>query len=558
MRAAHLLPPPGTLACLYGRRSKDEGQEDSLDVQHNGGTAFCAEQQYRVVLEIADDGISRAEFVKRHGLNKLVAAAKRGEFKVLIVRDSSRLGGDMVRTAALLQELRECGCQVVYYRTKQVVELATAQDRLIVHVLGYKDESERETTSDRTREHLQDKAKQGRATCGAPYGYQTIDKQFVVREDEALIVRRIFSSYAKGAGLREITHELNAQHIAPPNRRGEQSAALWSRQTVRGLLTRERYIGRFVRGKTQDMYRGGTKVRVRLDASEHVVNPIPAIISQDLWDAVAARLARNPRYGNAISRKGHAPKYLLVGLARCATCGGPIYGSKRIYRSKRNNLSYICGRYRDHGKAACTNNAIVDMQGVDGQLALAVQNALNPSVVSSCFGILREILAKRIDKAPDERAVLELEVKKLKQELARLATVAAATDSAEAVVAAIVERNARLKVAEQQLAVAPAAAELALSSLDELEAIAQAQVTQLVDAFSTEPQLARKVLQTLLVGPMQLSREGLTAQVSPVALLGDPDCDARRPAKSTDGKGLWAVISPEDVPVVQLRVRLAA
>ena len=88
---------------------------------------------------------------------------------------------------------------------------------------------------------------------------------------------------------------------------------------------------------------------------------------------------------------------------------------------------------------------------------------------------------------------------------------------------AITERNARLKVVEHQLAVAPAAAELALSSIDELEALAQAQLTRLVDAFSTEPQLARKVLQTLVVGQMQLSREGLTAQVSPAALLGDPD-----------------------------------
>jgi hypothetical protein len=202
------------------------------------------------------------------------------------------------------------------------------------------------------------------------------------------------------------------------------------------------------------------------------------------------------------------------------------------------------------------NNAIVDMKGVDGQLALAVQNALAPSVISSCFGMLREILAKRIDKAPDERVVLELEAKKLKQELARLAIVAAATDSAEAVVTAIVERNARLKVVEHQLAVAPAAAELALSSLDELEALAQAQVTQLVDAFSTEPQLARKVLQTLLVGQMQLSREGLTAQVSPAVLLADPDCDARRPPRSTDGKDIWSVISPEDVPVVRLHVPL--
>jgi hypothetical protein len=61
------------------------------------------------------------------------------------------------------------------------------------------------------------------------------------------------------------------------------------------------------------------------------------------------------------------------------------------------------------------------MEQINGQLATAVQNALTPAVLSSCFGMLREIIEKRIDKAPDERSALELEAKKLKQELGRLA-----------------------------------------------------------------------------------------------------------------------------------------
>jgi site-specific DNA recombinase len=528
-------------------------------VQDAGGTDACTEHGWRIVRKVHDDGISRAEFVKRHGLNEIVRDAKKGACKLVVLRDSSRMGGDMLRTVALLTELHEVGCAVFYYRDKQLVQLDTSDDRMMASFKGYVDEKERERISDRTVENLQDRAKRGDVTQGAPYGYRTVDKRLVVNEAEATVVIRIFQDYAHGHGLRQIVTALNTEAVPPPQRSGERSATSWSRQTVRGLLTRTRYIGYTTHGLSEKIYRGGTKVRRTRPEADVLTVVTPRIIAQDLWDAVQAKLAKNPVYGNAVSRKGRAPKYLLVGIARCRQCGGPVYGHRHSYRGQART-AYVCGRYRASGTTACTNNSMINIKHVDGQLAQSLQQLITPQLISDVFAGVRRIVESKLDKAPDERVAFEKEAVKLRQELARLTNALAATDSAEPLVAAISERNARLKMVEQKLAVAPAAAELVRDSLADLEIATRNALANLAEVFAADPTRAREFLQALVVGKISLDRDKLEASCGILGVLSLPNIALPRSRESTVWKELWAVISPEDVPVVHLRVplRLAA
>ena len=71
-----------------------------------------------------------------------------------------------------------------------------------------------------------------------PYGYRLENGQFVIVEDEAKIIRRIFDSYLSGMGKKEIADNLNSQNI--PKRKGYET---WWETTINYILRNERYIG---------------------------------------------------------------------------------------------------------------------------------------------------------------------------------------------------------------------------------------------------------------------------------------------------------------------------
>ena len=84
---------------------------------------------------------------------------------------------------------------------------------MVMSVLGFAEELERDKARTRTRDALQRKAERGYGTGGLCFGYDNVvipdesgRRSHVVRQvnaDEADIVRRIFSQAASGAGLRD-------------------------------------------------------------------------------------------------------------------------------------------------------------------------------------------------------------------------------------------------------------------------------------------------------------------------------------------------------------------
>jgi DNA invertase Pin-like site-specific DNA recombinase len=146
---------------IHARRSTDEHQAASLDVQLGEARTYCASKGWSVDEQhvFIEDAVSRAEFVKRPALIRMLNAAKDGEFQAVVVRDEARLGGDITRTGLLIQDLLETGCELYYYFTDERVTLDGAVDKFMVAARNFATELEREKISQRTREHLMVKAR---------------------------------------------------------------------------------------------------------------------------------------------------------------------------------------------------------------------------------------------------------------------------------------------------------------------------------------------------------------------------------------------------------------
>ena len=129
------------------------------------------------------------------------------------------------------------------------------------------------------------------------FGYRVKNQKAVIYEEEAAIVREIFSRYANGARLIELVDELNERGILDKGKK-------FSTTVLYYMLENEKYIGLHTnRGVTYD-------------------NIFPAIVSREVFDTVQKRILAN-KYGK------HVPDidYLLKGRVFCGYCGKPLHSA---------------------------------------------------------------------------------------------------------------------------------------------------------------------------------------------------------------------------------------
>ncbi|HLK55801.1 MAG TPA: recombinase family protein, partial [Chthonomonadaceae bacterium] len=219
-------------------------------------------------------------------------------------------------------------------------------------------------------------AEQGIQPCRStsPFGYAVPTKadilkglfppealgRYLVMEEEATIVQKMFARYRDGDSLRDICRWLEKSGV--PTRNG---GAFWKPKTIKQMLSNPVYKGQATFGKRLLVYdearlEKGFKRPATMcfrDPSEWIFVDSPPIVSEALWDACQERLQEGRRlYGGNPQRK-----QMLTGLLRCPVCGRSMVAHSRD-RSRKNvqkprtpfrrGVSYYCPRARPSTNAA--------------------------------------------------------------------------------------------------------------------------------------------------------------------------------------------------------------
>ncbi|WP_170320056.1 recombinase family protein [Polyangium spumosum] len=497
-------------AALYVRRSTEEHQADSIEVQTGEGRRYIERKGWSLdpAHVFVDDAVSRAEFKKRPGLFSMLNAAEKKAFDVVVVRDESRLGGDTNRTSLLIQDLLDSGARLFYYFSDEEVRVDGAIDKFMVSVRSFASELEREKISQRTRENHSVKARKGLVTGGKTYGYSNVEVkdgerrlrvEYAINEDEAKIVREIFTRYADGEGLKSIAKDLNARGVPSPRGRG------WAQSALLPMTERETYIGILTWGRAEKAYRGGTKVRVPRPEHEwtRVEMPHMRIVDDELWNRVQARKVKKTSFGRT-RNSGAPPKYLLSGLSRCGVCGGRLQvipGKAGVEPTR----VYICSNYRE--KKTCSNSLRRPVEAVDAAvLSYVERKILTEEVISMVLREVRARLKVRSEGNGDEVAELEAQARKVKTELDRLGAALVATDDKpETVLRMITEREQRLSALNGRIAILKTAPQVLDLEVRRLEKDAKKRLEDLRGLTEKRPEDARRALERLLVGPLTMS-----------------------------------------------------
>lgn len=355
---------------LQSRQCTIDSQIEALRerVQSDG---FVLEKE----LTFIEDGYTGSTLL-RPALERLRDIAWAGGFQRLYVHSPDRLARKYAWQVLLVEELQRSGIEIIFLN--RTIGVSPEED-LLLQMQGVIAEYERAKIMERSRRGKRYSAQRGSVSvlCGAPYGYRYLCKhecggqaQYQVNLEEARIVKQMFEWIARDRmSIRRVCQRLEEEGIA------SAKGKLWQAQTIGKLLRNPAYKGQAVFGKTRSIERRmqlrpgrGRPEHARTSTSrisgkteEQFIIKVPAIVSEDVFDAVAEQLAEN-RKRSRQNKSG--PTYLLQGLIECGKCGYAYYGKGGRRFTRNNNAPYPYYRcagtdvYRYSGGCNCTNKPI--------------------------------------------------------------------------------------------------------------------------------------------------------------------------------------------------------
>jgi site-specific DNA recombinase len=365
---------------IYARVSSDQqAQAGTIASQLAELRERLAKEKIRLEQELSfiDDGYTGATFI-RPGLERLRDTAAAGAIDRVYVHSPDRLARKYAYQVLLVDELERCGVEVIFLN-HQLGQ--SPEDDLLLQVQGMIAEYERAKILERSRRGKLHAARQGSVNVlsGAPYGYRYVSCQegagqasYEIILEQAQVVRHIFEWVGQDRlSIGEVRRRLQEQGI--PTKTGK---VYWDRTTIWGILKNPAYKGMAAYGKTRT---GPMKPRLRTQRGDpdqprrphstsavptdqwHYI-PVPAIVSEALFDSVQEQLAENKKR-NRQGKRG--ARYLLQGLLVCKKCGYAYYG-KPVSNSagkgkKRSYAYYRCigsDAYRFGGQRICCNKQV--------------------------------------------------------------------------------------------------------------------------------------------------------------------------------------------------------
>ena len=262
----------------------------------------------------------------------------------------SRLGRDYLKVGQIMEILRQRGVRLI--AINDGVDSQNGENDF-TPFLNIMYEFYARDTSRKIKSVFKAKGMSGKHMTGTViYGYLWDEKRenWIVDEEAAAIVRRIFAMTLEGYGPYQISSRLSQEKIEIPSvhlaRYGEgvnQNRAIkdiygWGSSTIVNILKKREYLGHTVNFKTQKHFKD--KKSHYVDESEWTIfeNTHEPIITQEMYGNVQRIRSNVRRYPD-----GWGEAAPLTGLLYCADCGGKMY-VHRVNNGKRVS-QYTCSQY---------------------------------------------------------------------------------------------------------------------------------------------------------------------------------------------------------------------
>ena len=289
---------------IYGRVSTPhEAQISAMDNQKQWYEDEAARHDnWIVVARYYDEGITGTNAKKRPQFLKMLAAAHRKEFDLIITREVCRFARNTVDTLSITRDLKLLGIEV--YFISDNIRTMDSDGELRLTIMASMAQEESRKTSERVRAGQQTSRERGVLYgSGNILGYRRVGKTYVIEPDEAETVKMVFELYAQGNGYMKICNVLTAQH-----RKSSTGLTKWTCERIGRILGNSTYKGYIGYNKSTCVdFLSKKRVANTSDEFIYTKGDFTPIVSEELWDKCAA--IRQKRSSVRLSPEGKLQKF---------------------------------------------------------------------------------------------------------------------------------------------------------------------------------------------------------------------------------------------------------
>ncbi len=348
---------------LYCRLSQDDGREgesNSIVNQKEYLMKYAKEHGFPNPKFYVDDGYTGTNF-DRPSFKEMSVDIEKGLVKTVIVKDLSRFGRNYIEVGSYSEIIYpEAGVRFIAIMDN--VDTGSLESNEFAAFTNLFNEWYPKSTSKKVKEVKKAKGLAGEHLGAPPYGYlrNPDDKtRWLVDEEAAAVVRRIFSLCMQGKGISAIADTLWGDKVLTPSAyKASKGLAApivsenpynWESTTVALILENVAYIGVTENFKSTRLgFKSKKRIPTAKEMRTYIENAHTPLIDRELWDKVQMIRAnkRRPTKNGATS--------IFTGLLECADCG-----TKLSLRSSKSYLYFRCSKYKGNSRSGvCTQHYV--------------------------------------------------------------------------------------------------------------------------------------------------------------------------------------------------------
>ena len=420
MRQSNNKKSRDVTAFLYERLSRDdnlEGESYSIGNQKKLLTKVAKEKGYTNLVHFLDDGISGVT-MDRPGFVEMIQQLEQGRAAAVFVKDLSRLGRNYIEVGRLTEEFfPEHDIRLV--AVSDNIDTAEGENEL-APIRNLFNEWYARDISKKRRISNKIKGNAGEPMGQPPYGYikdPNNPKRWIVDDEAAQVVRRIYSMTLEGYGTEQIAAQLEKDEILTPRaywlKKGikrpgkgkQQPATKWNSSTVTKILSLQEYCGDILNFKTYSKsYKN--KKRLENDRENWVIfkDVHEPIIERSVFEQVQQKRGKIRK-----RRTNEGEHNMFSGLLVCADCGSNLHFH---FNQGNPEIKYFnCSNYKGN-RGSCTSTHYVRVDFLE-QVVLGEIRRLTKFASLYEDEFLKAVMGHSQQAAETDRKLKEKELKAL-------------------------------------------------------------------------------------------------------------------------------------------------
>ena len=366
--------------------TKYESQKSSIELQKDYYEGYIKAHPNWLFAGVYADYGSRVRIDKRTEFQKMIQKVVNGEMDCIITKSISRFSGNTVDMLQTIRLLKEKGVTVWF--EKENIRSADETIELVITIHTMLAQEEIRNMSENIQWGFKRRFEQGITLNNYKYfyGYDVINGELVINEQQAAVVRDIYEWYLQGMSLGQIKKRLEEKKIKTASGKD-----VWSKSVIQEMLCNEKYMGDCMLQKyfTEDYLSGKKAKNIGQRDKYFVHDSHEGIISKEKFLEVACEMNRRKNLAvkndDEIVKKGrkYNPQNVLGNILECEECGAAF---RR--RTERGKVVYRCATRMEKGREACKESPTVGEEWIKEELGKRV-----------CGGEYdEEVVRKKVDK----------------------------------------------------------------------------------------------------------------------------------------------------------------